>query len=99
MRITTADVRHVAKLAELEVPDADLDRLTRELDGIVAYVGLLTELGEADRGTTFVPGPPAAPLRPDEVRPVPLARGPAEFGPDVRAGLFVVPRLSGMEGE
>jgi len=99
MKITTDDVRHVAKLAELEVPDADLDRLTRELDGIVSYVGQLTELGDAGQGAAFLPGPQAAPLRPDEVRPVPLARGPAELGPDVRAGLFVVPRLSSMEGE
>ena len=99
MKITTDDVRHVAELAALEVPDADLDRLTRELDGIVAYVGQLTELGSTGERTLFVPGPQAAPLRPDEVRPVPLARGPAELGPDVREGLFVVPRLSGMEGE
>lgn len=99
MKITTDDVRHVARLAELEVPDQDLDRLTRELDAIVAYVGQLSELGAEGAGSAFVPGPQATPLRRDEVRPIPLARGPAELGPDVRAGLFVVPRLAGWEGE
>ena len=43
-------------------------------------------------------GPAKAPLRADEVRPVPLAYPPSAFAPDFREGFFVVPRLEAMEG-
>ena len=99
MKISAADVLHVARLAELDVPEADIDRLTAELDRIVEYVAQLGDLGGPADTPAFIPGPQAAPLRPDEVGSVPLARSPAQLGADVREGLFVVPRLSAMEGE
>jgi aspartyl-tRNA(Asn)/glutamyl-tRNA(Gln) amidotransferase subunit C len=97
--ISTGDVMHVARLAELEVPEAELPRLTEQLDRIVAYVGQLRELGVDASTPPFVPGPPAAPLRPDEVRPAALARPPAALAADFRDGFFVVPRLGAMEEE
>ena len=99
MRISAADVRHVARLAELDLPEAEIGRLTAELDRIVEYVAQLGDLGAAAGTPPFIPGPQAAPLRPDEVGSVPLARSPAQLAADVREGLFVVPRLSAMEGE
>lgn len=97
MTISTKDVRHVAQLAELEVPEADVPRLTEQLDRIVAYVGQLRELGLDAATAPFVPGPAAAPLRPDVVRPAGLSRPPEAMSADFRDGFFVVPRLGPME--
>ncbi len=38
MAITEADVRHLAKLANLALSDADLQRMAVELEAIVGYV-------------------------------------------------------------
>jgi aspartyl-tRNA(Asn)/glutamyl-tRNA(Gln) amidotransferase subunit C len=97
MKISAKDVRHIAKLAELDVPEADIAKLVSQLDRIVEYVGQLAELGMDASAPAFLPGPEATPLRTDEVRPTPLARTPAEMAPAFREGLFVVPRLSALE--
>jgi aspartyl-tRNA(Asn)/glutamyl-tRNA(Gln) amidotransferase subunit C len=94
--IAPGEVRHVARLAGLEVPEADLARLAGELAAIVDYVGRLAELGALDEAS-FAPGPPRAALRDDVVSPVPLARPPATFAPDFRDGFFVVPRVPGQD--
>lgn len=38
------DVKKLAALARIEVPDADLERFAREFDSILSYVGKLDEL-------------------------------------------------------
>jgi len=97
VRITTRDVLHVATLAELEVPAAEVEKLAAQLDRIVEYVAQLEQLGLSASAPAFLPGPDATPLRPDEVRPVPLARPPEELAPEFREGFFVVPKLAGLE--
>lgn len=97
MTISSDDVRHVARLAELAVEESELERLTAQLDRIVRYVAQLQELGDLDGAPPFLPGPAETPLRPDEVRPAPLARPPAAFAPEFTDGFFVVPRLGAME--
>jgi aspartyl-tRNA(Asn)/glutamyl-tRNA(Gln) amidotransferase subunit C len=42
--ITTAEVRRLAKLANLAIPEADLERRARELDAIVGYVDQLSQV-------------------------------------------------------
>lgn len=44
MKITRAEVEHVAKLARLELTDAELDTFTGQMDGILAYVEKLNAL-------------------------------------------------------
>ena len=97
MTITARDVLHVARLAELEVAEADLPNLTAQLDAIVAYVGQLAELTDGTTSASFVAGPSQVALRPDRVDPVPLARPPAAIAPDFRDGFFAVPRLSALD--
>ena len=99
MSISPADVRAVAKLAELDVEPAELGPLAEQLDRIVGYVGQLSTLGDAASAAPFQPGPAAAPLRPDRVTPIPLARRVDQLAPDFADGFFLVPRLSAMETE
>ena len=44
MAITRETVLHVAKLARLELEEAEIDRMQRDLDGILEYVNQLSEL-------------------------------------------------------
>ncbi len=99
MTIRREDVLHMAKLAELEVAEADLPRLVEQMTRIVAFVNQLNEVPSDEHAPPFLAGPTEAPLRPDEVRPAVLARTPAEMAPEFRHGLFAVPRLGAMEGE
>lgn len=99
MRISPDDVRHVARLAALEVPEEELPRLVAELDAIVAYVARLAGAVGPAPAEPFLPGPDRAPLRPDVVDPAPLARPPAAFAPEFQDGFFTVPRLPAMEGD
>jgi len=93
MSVSVEDVRHVARLAELAVEDADLPALTAQLDRIVGFVAQLAEAGPTDGDLTFQPGPDHTPLRADVVHPVPLARPPAAIAPEFIDGFFVVPKL------
>lgn len=99
MKIGPDDVRHVARLAELAVADADLDVLATQLEEIVNFVAQLDEVAVAGPPSAVVIGPAATRLRPDVVNPVLLDRGPAEFAPAFHQGFFVVPRLGGMADE
>jgi aspartyl-tRNA(Asn)/glutamyl-tRNA(Gln) amidotransferase subunit C len=44
MSLTAAEVRWVAHLARLELSDADLEKMTRQLSSIVDYVALLQQV-------------------------------------------------------
>lgn len=44
MKISKQEVEHVAKLARLELPDQEKDRLTDQLSNILTYVEKLNEL-------------------------------------------------------
>ena len=96
MSIGRDEVLHVARLAEIGVDETDLPRLVEQLGRIVGYVEQLDQVTEAP-AEPFLAGPAAAALREDAVRPVPLARAPAELAPECREGFFLVPRHGAME--
>lgn len=99
MTIGAEDVRHVARLAELAVAEADLPTLAAQLEAIVAFVTQLSEVDiPAGTGVTTV-GPERLLLREDRVDPIPMTRTPAEMAPAFREGFFVVPKLGGLAEE
>jgi aspartyl-tRNA(Asn)/glutamyl-tRNA(Gln) amidotransferase subunit C len=49
-KATPEDVKRLAALARIEVPQADLARFAAEFDGILSYVGKLDELELPDTG-------------------------------------------------
>jgi aspartyl-tRNA(Asn)/glutamyl-tRNA(Gln) amidotransferase subunit C len=99
MSIGKTDVLHVARLAELAVADADVPKLVEQLNRIVEFVAQLEEVPASEEAPPFVAGPAELTLREDVPGPVPLARPPAQFAPEFRDGLFLVPRLGAMEEE
>ncbi len=53
-KATPEDVKRLAALARIDVPDADLARFASEFDAILAYVGKLDEL-ELPEGKPPIP--------------------------------------------
>jgi len=96
MTIGAADVRHVARLAELAVAEADLPVLAAQLEAIVAFVAQLSDVSvPPDTGTTSL-GPDRLQLREDRVDPIPMTRSPAEMAPVFREGFYLVPKVGGL---
>lgn len=66
MAITRKDVLHVARLARLELRDDEVERMIRDLGGILDYVAELDELDTSNVAATSHVAVESAPLRPDE---------------------------------
>jgi aspartyl-tRNA(Asn)/glutamyl-tRNA(Gln) amidotransferase subunit C len=70
MSITREDVLHVARLAKLQLEEAEIDSLIRDLGKILDYMALLGELDTSDVPPTAHVAVESAPLRDDTVLPV-----------------------------
>jgi aspartyl-tRNA(Asn)/glutamyl-tRNA(Gln) amidotransferase subunit C len=68
MAITREDVLHVAALAQLELGEEEIARLTEQLGAILEAVGKVSELDLSDIPPTSHPLSVVNVLRPDEPR-------------------------------
>lgn len=91
MGVTPDDVRRMAALARIGVPEERLVQLVGELDGILVHMAALAQVTARAPDTVTADG---MPLAPDEPMPLPLTRRREAFAPDMRDGYFVVPRLA-----
>jgi len=92
-KITVDQVRHVARLARLELSPAEEQSLQADLSAILSYVDKLNELDTTAVEPTAQVGEAGTPMREDEVtnRPAPeemLANAPAR-----EDHLFKVPKI------
>ncbi|HEX3594724.1 MAG TPA: Asp-tRNA(Asn)/Glu-tRNA(Gln) amidotransferase subunit GatC [Polyangiaceae bacterium] len=69
MAITRDDVVHVAKLARLELSDAEIEKMVRDLGTILEHVAELSKVDTKDVAPTSYVAVDAAPFRPDVVVP------------------------------
>jgi aspartyl-tRNA(Asn)/glutamyl-tRNA(Gln) amidotransferase subunit C len=91
MSVSASDVRHVAALARLALPEERVAPLADELNRILEHMTVLQQVPPLE-----VSGAPPTPgtLREDVPAPVPLAAPIAAFAPAERDGFFLVPRLA-----
>lgn len=94
MSVGREEVLRMAELASLDLPDADVERLTAELSEILEYVAALS--AARLEGVPEEPGD-GAPLRNDLVAPDPLLRPLDAMAPEWRDGFFVLPRVGARE--
>lgn len=71
--LTPEQVRHIAKLARLELSEEEVLRFTTELGAILQYVDLLTEVDTTGVATTAQVTGQSKPLREDTIRTEPLS--------------------------
>jgi aspartyl-tRNA(Asn)/glutamyl-tRNA(Gln) amidotransferase subunit C len=94
-RITLDEVRHVAKLARLELSDTEIATLQGELSALLDHVDKVRRLDTADVPPTAHPLPLVNVLRPDEAGPC-LDRALAlAAAPAVESDRFLVPSILG----
>lgn len=94
MSVSRDDVRRIAALARLGVPDARLDALVRELNGILVHMDVLQRLDTAGAAEAAESARASMTLRPDVEGSVPLAHPREQMAPAMRDGFFLVPRLA-----
>ena len=87
------DIEHVARLARLQLTDAEKERLKTELGAILEHAAKVGEVAAADVPPTASAIPRSNVLRPD--RPEPTLTHEAALGnaPEAEDGLFKVPRI------
>jgi aspartyl-tRNA(Asn)/glutamyl-tRNA(Gln) amidotransferase subunit C len=96
MAVSFDDVRHIASLARLSVPDAKLPVLAKELSEILGHMDVLQSVNV---GSGAAPDLPGMPLREDGGTQYPLYHSRESFAPSMRDGFFLVPRLATHEDE
>src|SRR6185295_7919151 len=91
MAITRETVLHVAKLARLELGEAEVERMQRDLRGILEYIALLSELDTEGVPETAHVAVAGMPFRNDE--PLPSLANELALGEAPRKvdGGFAVP--------
>ena len=95
--ISRDDVAHLAKLARIEMSDAELDHLAKEMDVILGAVARVQEVAGADVPPTSHPIPVNNVFRDDVVRPSLTQEEAVSGAPAKVEGRFKVPQILGEE--
>ncbi len=93
MAIDKETARRVAHLARIEVAEADLDHVARELSGILGFMEQLTEVDVTGVEPMTSVTPMNAPLRYDEITDGGNAERVLASAPLRRDGFFAVPKV------
>ena len=93
MKITKAEVEHVARLARLELSAAEVETFTGQMDAILAYVEKLNELDTSGVVPTAHAVPMENSFREDEVRPSIGVDKALANAPERAEGFFRVPKV------
>ena len=93
MALTSADVQHIADLADLALTAAEVEQFTRELGAVLEHVAQLEELDTSHVELTTHVGVLQMPLRPDVVRPGLSQESALAEAPRVGPGAFAVPKF------
>ena len=84
------DVKHIAKLAKLDIPEAEFGKMEKELSSIVAMVEKLPELTSKE---SLLDPQNTMQLRPDEVKPSFPREEMLKNVPETAAGCLMVPKV------
>lgn len=92
-KITREEVEHVARLARLELTEAEKEQMTAQLDSILGFMDTLNELdtGQVEPTTTVIPM--TSVMREDMVRPSLTQEEALANAPDREDIYFRVPRI------
>jgi aspartyl-tRNA(Asn)/glutamyl-tRNA(Gln) amidotransferase subunit C len=87
------DISRLARLARIEVPDAEAEGLARELDGILALVGEMRAVPTEGIEPMSHPQDAMQRLREDEVTESDAREKFQAVAPAVEDGLYLVPKV------
>jgi aspartyl-tRNA(Asn)/glutamyl-tRNA(Gln) amidotransferase subunit C len=93
VKITLAEVEHVARLARLALGADEKEQMRRQLDAILGYVEQLRRVDTTGVEPTAHVLPLVNVMRDDEVRPSYPPDAMLQNAPDSHEGQFRVPRI------
>ena len=93
MSVSIDEVKHVAMLARLGLTEERAQSLTRDMNTILEHMTVLESV-EIPYGGGLKPLLNPLRLRRDEGPAAALNASPSSFAPEMREGLFIVPRLA-----
>ena len=94
MAVTQDDVRHVAELARLAIDESRIESLAVELNSILGHMDELSKVDTKEIETSLTAPTVSTPLRADSSGPLQMFAPKETFAPEMRDGLFIVPRLA-----
>jgi len=95
MKITREEVRHVARLARLELEDAVVDTMAEQLGGILEYMDTLNRVDTQGIAPTAHAVSLTTPLRADERQPHLDREAALANAPERDEESFIVPKIIG----
>lgn len=105
MSVSSNDVRHIAALSRLALPEERIDGIVADLNRILEHMDVLQGVNISDVSldpsdpTARDPHQAAIRMRADVSSPVPLHAARDTFAPEMRDGFFLVPRLATHEND
>ena len=93
MKLSKAEVEHVAWLARLELSDEEKERLTGHLNEIMVHFEKLQQLDTTEVEPTSHSIPVQNVFRDDKIGPCLSVEEALSNAPEVRDGYFVVPQV------
>jgi aspartyl-tRNA(Asn)/glutamyl-tRNA(Gln) amidotransferase subunit C len=96
MKVTDKDVANVAELANLELTQAERQRMVRDLNSILGYIDRLNELDTSSvppMAQTAAAGSSTGALRDDEIQPCLPHELALKNAPDADGNFFRVPKV------
>ena len=95
MRITKEEVEHVAKLARLEITDAEKEAFSQQLSTILTHMEQLRSVDTTGIEPTATVVEQTNVFREDKVRPFLPVEMALRNAPESQDGYFVVPKIIG----
>ncbi|MCQ2359192.1 MAG: Asp-tRNA(Asn)/Glu-tRNA(Gln) amidotransferase subunit GatC [Phascolarctobacterium sp.] len=93
MKVTAEDVRHIATLSRLTVPEAEMEKFTEQFNQIINYADILQQIDTTDIEPTAHVLPVANVLREDVVQEGVAHEDAMKNAPAVHNDGFKVPRV------
>ncbi|MBW2062868.1 MAG: Asp-tRNA(Asn)/Glu-tRNA(Gln) amidotransferase subunit GatC [Deltaproteobacteria bacterium] len=93
MKINRAEVEHIARLARLKVSDADIEKLTSQLNSILMYMDKLSELDLSELEPMAHTQSMSNVFREDVVKPSLDPEHSLANAPERNETFFLVPRI------
>lgn len=93
MKITREEVAHIARLARLEIDEAEMERYTGQLNAILEYADRLNQIDTAHIVPTAHVLPIRNVFRDDVTRPSLPREDALANAPEEEDGMFRVPRV------
>jgi aspartyl-tRNA(Asn)/glutamyl-tRNA(Gln) amidotransferase subunit C len=93
MPLTNEEVKHLARLARLSMPDDNVDVTRRQLDSIFVLIAQMQTIDTTDVEPMSHPQELAARLREDVVTETDCRVTFQTIAPHAEAGLYIVPKV------